>query len=57
MTCEEYYGDDYYDFANIFDGVEDYFLNYCGDVNDDEIINCKKRIIEQWRMQSIKTCC
>ena len=47
MTCEEYYGDDYYDFANIYDGVEDYFLNYCGYVNDDEIINCKKRIIEQ----------
>ena len=57
MPCEEYYGDDYYDFANIYDCVKDYFLNYCGYVNDDEIINCKKRIIEQWRMQSIKTSC
>ena len=50
------YSYDYYnniddaDFVNIYDGVEDYFLNYYGYVDDDEIRNCKKRIIEQWRM-------
>ena len=56
MPCEEYYEDDYYDnvddadFVNIYECVEDNFLNYYGYVNDDETINRKKRIIEQWRM-------
>ena len=56
MSCEEYYEDDYYDnvddadFVNIYECVEVNFLNYYGYVNDDETINRKKRIIEQWRM-------
>ena len=56
VPCEEYYEDDYYDnvddadFVNIYECVEDNFLNYYGYVNDDETINRKKRIIEQWRM-------
>ena len=44
---EEYYENYYYniindaDFFNIYDGIY---------VDGDEIINCKKKIIEQWRM-------
>ena len=55
-TINTIYSYDYYsniddaDFINIYNDVEDYFLNYYGYVDDDEIMNCKKRIIEQWRM-------
>ena len=50
-SCNE---DDYYDnidnagFVNIYGGVKDYSPNYYGYFDDDEIINSKRRMIEQW---------
>ena len=39
----DYYGciDDA-NYINDYDGVEDYYLDYSGYVDDDEIVNCKK---------------
>ena len=45
---EDYYDNiNYVDYVNYYDGADDYYLDYYGYVDDDEIINCKKRITEQ----------
>ena len=36
------------DYVIYDDGVDDYYVNYYGYVDDDVIINCEKRIIEEW---------